>query len=76
MFLKIHILLNNQLNSIENILFIIRYFKMYHNFCTPDIFNTKISHQFFEYKITFVLSQPEKTNSKGCVLKPSFKHSD
>ena len=69
MFHKIHTLLNNKLNSIENKLFIIRYFKMYYNFCAPDIFNTKISHQFFEYKITFVKSQPEKTNSKGFVLK-------
>ena len=50
----IHTLLNNKLNSIENLLFIIRCFKMYHNFCTPDIFNTKNSHQFFEYKITYV----------------------
>ena len=47
MFFETHILLNNKLNRTENILFIIRYFKMDHNLCTPDIFNTKISHQIF-----------------------------
>ena len=30
-----------------------------------EIFNTNILHQLFDYKITFVNSQHENTNSKG-----------
>ena len=33
--------------------------------CIPERFNTNISQQFFDYKITFVNSQRENTNSKG-----------
>ena len=31
----------------------------------PESFNTNISRQLFDYKITFVNSQRENTNSKG-----------
>ena len=34
-------------------------------FCTPESFNTNISHQLFDYTITFVNSQQENTNSEG-----------
>ena len=41
-----------------------------------EIFNTNISHKFFLYKITFVISQHENTNSKGILyLKTRFKWS-
>ena len=33
--------------------------------CIPESFNTNISHQLFDYTITFVNSQHKKTNSKG-----------
>ena len=33
--------------------------------CLPESFHTNISHQLFYYKITFVNSQRENTNSKG-----------
>ena len=33
--------------------------------CTPESFNTIISHQLFDYTITFVNSQRWNTNSKG-----------
>ena len=40
----------------------------------PEIFNTTISHQLFEYIITFVNSQNENKNSKGdFVLKHGLK---
>ena len=38
-------------------------FKLY--ICIPESFNTNISHQRFDYKVTFVNSQLENTNSKG-----------
>ena len=40
----------------------------------PESFNSnKISHQLFDYRITFVNSQHQKTNSKGdFVLKNRF----
>ena len=42
--------------------------------CITESFNTNISHQLFDYTITFVNSQHKNTNSKGdFVLKPSFK---
>ena len=31
----------------------------------PESFNTNISHQIFDNKVTFVNSQPKNTNSKG-----------
>ena len=34
-------------------------------FCRPESFNMNISHQLFYYKITFVNSQHENTNSKS-----------
>ena len=42
-------------------------------YCIPEIFNTNISHQFFNYKKTCVNSEHVNTNSKGdfCALKPS-----
>ena len=33
--------------------------------CIPESFNTNISHQHFDYKITFLNSQHWNTNSKG-----------
>ena len=33
--------------------------------CIPESFNTNISHQLFDYKLTFENSQRENTNSKG-----------
>ena len=43
-------------------------------FWTPESFNTSISHQPFDYKITTVNSQRENTNSKGgLVLKNWFE---
>ena len=33
--------------------------------CKPKIFHVNISHQLFDYKITFENSQQENTNSKG-----------
>ena len=38
------------------------------SFCIPDIFNTKIVHQLFDYKITFVNSQHENTNLNLVIL--------
>ena len=39
-----------------------------------ESFNTNISHQIFDYKITFVNSELENTNSKGdFVLKKRFE---
>ena len=41
--------------------------------CIPENFNTNISHQLFDYTITFVNSQHWNTNSKGdFVLKTRF----
>ena len=41
--------------------------------CIPERFNTNISHKLFDYKITFVNSQQENTNSNGdYVLKNWF----
>ena len=37
----------------------------YNFVCIPESFNTNISHQLFDYKITFVNSQRKNTNSKG-----------
>ena len=34
-------------------------------YCLPESFNTNISHKLFNYIMTFVNSQREKTNSKG-----------
>ena len=40
----------------------------------PESFNTNISHQLFNYRITFKNSQLENTNSKGdFVLKKRFE---
>ena len=33
--------------------------------CIPESFNTNISYQLFDYKITFINSQHENTNSNG-----------
>ena len=33
--------------------------------CIPESCNTKISHQLFDYKITFINSLRKNTNSKG-----------
>ena len=42
--------------------------------CIPESFNSSISHQLFDYTITFVNSQLLNTNSKGgYVLKTGFK---
>ena len=50
------------------------FFKVYNSFCIPGSFNTNISHQFFEYTITFVNSQHYNINSKGdFVLKTRFE---
>ena len=41
--------------------------------CISESFNTNISNQLFDYKITFVNSQHENTKSKGdLVLKKQF----
>ena len=37
-------------------------------FCIQESFNTNISHQFFDYKITFVDSKCENTNSKDDIV--------
>ena len=43
-------------------------------FCIPESFTTNISHQLFDYKITFVNSQLEKTNFKSdFILKNRFE---
>ena len=43
-------------------------------FCISESFNTNISHQIFDYKITIVNSHLENTNSKGnFVLKNWFE---
>ena len=45
-------------------------------FCIPESFITNISHQVFDYKITFVYSQRKNTNSKrNFVLKTGLEHS-
>ena len=42
-------------------------------FCIPESFNTNISHQIFDYTITFLNKQHLNTNSKGdFVLKIRF----
>ena len=47
---------------------------MFNKFCITENFNTIILHQLFDYKITFVISQREKTNSKDdFVLKTRFE---
>ena len=38
---------------------------MYNIIYIPESFNTNISHQLFDYKITFVNSQHKNINSKG-----------
>ena len=44
--------------------------------CIPESFNTNISHQVFDYKITFVNSQYENSNSKVILYsKAGFKRS-
>ena len=44
-------------------------------FCTLKSFNTYISHQLFDYKITFANSQSKNTNSRdGLVLKTYLKN--
>ena len=49
---------------------------MFLDFVIPESFNTNISHQLFDYKIAFVSSQLENTNSKGdFVLKNRFETS-
>ena len=40
-------------------------FKSNNIICIPENLNANISHQLFQYKITFVNSQLENTNSKG-----------
>ena len=35
------------------------------NKCTPESFNTNISHKFFDCKITFINLQQKNTNTKG-----------
>ena len=40
-------------------------------FCITEIFNTNISQQIFDYKITFVNAQHKNTNSKGDFVKLS-----
>ena len=48
----------------------------FNTFCIPESFNTNISHQLFDYIITFVISQHYDLNSKGdFVLKTGFKRS-
>ena len=43
-------------------------------FCIPESLNTNISHQLFDYKITFLNSHREKTDSKSdFVLKTQFE---
>ena len=43
-------------------------------FCIPESFSKNISHQIFDYKITFVYSQLENTHPKGdFVLKNQFE---
>ena len=41
------------------------HFYHYNFFCIPESFNTNISHQLFDYKITLLNSQHENMNSKG-----------
>ena len=42
--------------------------------CIPESFNTNIPHQLLDYKITFVISQFENSNSKGdFVIKNRFE---
>ena len=64
--------------SIESSKGTIKYRKIFfitHNlYCILESFNTNISHQLFYYKINFVISQDENTNSKGdFVLKNRFE---
>ena len=42
--------------------------------CIQESFNTYISHQLFDYKITFVNSQPENIDSKGDFVKTSLEY--
>ena len=44
-------------------------------FCLPESFNTNISHQLFDYKITFVNSQHESSQIPKVILcsKTRFK---
>ena len=53
------IFLDIELKKKNNTVYLIRYF------CTPESFITNIPNQRFKYKITFVNSQLEITNSKG-----------
>ena len=46
------------------------------NFCIQESFNTNISHQLFDYTITFLNSQRKNTNSNGDFCsKPRLKRS-
>ena len=42
--------------------------------CIPESFNTNISHQLFDYIITYVNSQHQNSLSKGDFVKTGFKH--
>ena len=42
------------------------------NFCIPESFNTNISHQLFDYTITFVNLQHQNTNYKGSFTNRHF----
>ena len=44
------------------------------NNCIPESFNTNISQQLFDYRLTFVNSQRKNTKSKGdLILKNQFE---
>ena len=45
----------------------------YNYYYITESFYTNSSHQLFDYKITFVNSQRENTNSKGDLLKNQFE---
>ena len=47
----------------NNIIIIIQ--ALIYIYCIPERFNINISHQLLDYKIVFVNSQNENTNSKG-----------
>ena len=54
---------------------------MYKTLCTPESFYMNISHQPFDFKITFMNSKQKNTNLKGDYVlknyvKASFKGSD
>ena len=44
------------------------------SFCIQESFNVNNFYQIFVYKLTFVNSQPENTNSKGdCIFRNWFE---